>query len=376
VSKAVTTLDVLCEEIIMTRYLLKLLAIAFATFLFLETNAAAEPQLIIEDNDFMGPAGTNIQSAMVLIGSPGVRVLGFTVVTGDAWRDEEVAYLLRFLEIAQRTDLPVIPGAVVPLVNSRDRMLAWEHMYGQIPWKGAWGNILTGVSPNHPTEPDKVPPLPHGNPTHQASVETAANFLISQVHRYPHQVTILAAGPLTNIALAIRLDPSFAVLAKELIFMGAMMRSTRPDIDPAETFDFNVMFDPEAAHIALTAPWVKITAVGNVTLEAAMTPQLIARIAAKSTPVTRLLEQFPEYVPLWDEMTAAIATDPSLITQHSDVFMDVDLERGPDYGIVHIWPEALAPHVGERKVTLVEHIDVARFLKQFVAAVQWDKPNT
>ena len=63
--------------------------------------------------------------------SPKMKVLGFTVVTGDGWRDEEVAHLLRLEEIASRTDVPVIPGAVFPIVNTPDDMRAWEKRFGE-----------------------------------------------------------------------------------------------------------------------------------------------------------------------------------------------------------------------------------------------------
>ena len=87
---------------------------------------AAEPRLVIEDNDYFGPVGSDMQSALILLANPSVKVLGFTVVTGDAWRDEETQMLLRFLEVAGAADKPVYPGAVLPLVNSKARMTAWE----------------------------------------------------------------------------------------------------------------------------------------------------------------------------------------------------------------------------------------------------------
>src|SRR4051812_44235116 len=103
--------------------------------------AGAEQKLIIADNDFLGPGGSDMQSLLPLLGNRDVTVLGFTVVTGNGWCAEETAYLLRFLEIAKLTRLPVVPGAVFPLVNSQTRMAAWEKMYGTIPWKGAWNEV-------------------------------------------------------------------------------------------------------------------------------------------------------------------------------------------------------------------------------------------
>ena len=75
-----------------------------------------ELKLVIADNDFNGPPNTlsNLRAALMFLESPEVRVLGLTVVTGDGWRDEEVAHTLRLLEIAGLTEFPVVPGASFP----------------------------------------------------------------------------------------------------------------------------------------------------------------------------------------------------------------------------------------------------------------------
>src|SRR5580693_1404336 len=81
---------------------------------------------IIINQDCSGPGGSNMQTLLVLIQSPQVEVLGITVVTGNAWRDEEVAHTLRLLEIIGRTDIPVLPGAVFPLVRTPEEARLWQ----------------------------------------------------------------------------------------------------------------------------------------------------------------------------------------------------------------------------------------------------------
>src|SRR6478672_10327659 len=94
--------------------------------LLVSTYAAAQPRRkIIINQDSSGPGGSNMQTLLVLIQSPQVEVLGITVVSGDQWRNEEVARTLRLLEIIGRTDIPVVPGAELPLVHRRDEMLFW-----------------------------------------------------------------------------------------------------------------------------------------------------------------------------------------------------------------------------------------------------------
>src|SRR5579863_5226048 len=136
------------------------------------TDADTRPKVII-DQDAAGPASTDIQSILMLMQDKDIDLLGITVMTGDAWRDEEVSHALRMLEIAHRTEIPVVPGAVFPLLNSRQRTLAWEKLYGPLFYDGAfmssWPSEDTvDWTPLHPTRPYWVPPLPEGEPTTHA----------------------------------------------------------------------------------------------------------------------------------------------------------------------------------------------------------------
>jgi len=331
--------------------------------------AIAEQRLFIEDNDFLGPAGSNIQSVIPLIANPGIRVLGFTVVTGDGWCDEEAAYLLRFLEIAKHTEIPVIKGADLPLINTPSRLYAWEKLYGTLPWKGAWNTAAKPDYVPHADKPFFIPQNPSGGPVTKPASGTAADFLIAQVHRYPHQITILAAGPMTNLALAIRLDPAFPSLAKELVFMGGMLDNNIPQLTDNANFytDFNFIFDPEAAHIVLTADWPKMIGIGNVSSDILFTRAIVDRIASTPSALTRYLATYYAPLPMWDEITAAVAVDPTLITKSIDAYVDVDLSAGVDYGHAHLWSAGHAPRaMGVRAVTLVQEIDRPRFIDQFV----------
>jgi len=346
-------------------------AFLLAAPLFPSVSHAADPVYVVEDNDFLGPGGSDIQSTLPLLGNPNVHLLGFTVVIGDAWENEESAHLRRFLEIAHRTDVPVAEGATLPLVNSVAAMRLAEQQYGTIPWKGAWGGL--GSIDKVPATQPAVASLPEGMPTLKSTSENAAMFLIRQVHAHPHQVTVLAAGPLTNIAMAIRLDPSFASTAKALVFMGGLidtnMMAVTGNVDFAS--DFNMIMDPEAAHIAVTADWPKIVVVGNVSNDVMMSKAYMAKIQARKTPVTTYLGQYYAPLPMWDEMAAAIAADPALITKSVDSYFDIETARGFSYGRAHVWPKATAPlGMGVRQVTLVQSIDAAKFLADFVHQAQ------
>src|SRR6201987_5766715 len=88
--------------------------------------SAQQRRKVIIDQDCSGPGGSNMQTLLTLIQSPQVDVLGITVVSGNQWRDEEIAHTLRLLELIGRTDIPVVPGAVFPLVRSRKEAILWQ----------------------------------------------------------------------------------------------------------------------------------------------------------------------------------------------------------------------------------------------------------
>src|SRR5438034_3411790 len=96
-------------------------------------SATAQKRLVIIDQDGAGPADGNQMAMMVLLQSPQAQVLGITIVTGDAWRDEEVQHTLRMLELIGRTDVPVVPGAVFPLVRTQEQTRLDMEMFGKAP---------------------------------------------------------------------------------------------------------------------------------------------------------------------------------------------------------------------------------------------------
>ena len=184
------------------------------SFGLLSVAAAQSKRMVIIDQDGSGPGGSNQMAMMVLLQSPQAQVLGITMVSGNAWEPEEVQHTLRMLELIHRTDVPVVPGAVFPLVRTERESKLAQATEGTFPWYGAWGDLAahTSAQPYHTAF--VLPKLEEGEPTTKPSTEDAAHFLIREVRAHPHAVTIYAAGPLTNIALAISIDPEFARLTQ------------------------------------------------------------------------------------------------------------------------------------------------------------------
>src|SRR5271163_3067286 len=100
----------------------------------------AHPRLIVIDQDGSGPGGSNQMAIMTLLQSSQAKVLGITMVSGDAWEPEEVKHTLRMLELIHRTDIPVVPGAIFPLVRTQHETMLWQKLYGTTSWLGAWGD--------------------------------------------------------------------------------------------------------------------------------------------------------------------------------------------------------------------------------------------
>ncbi len=327
--------------------------------------SAARRKIII-DEDCSGPGGSNMHTVALLVQSPQAEVLGVTVVSGNQWRDEEVAHALRLLEIMGRTDLPVISGAAFPLVRSREEAIQWQEQYGKSSFSGAWDERWWH-------EPFVVPALPEGPPAGHAAEEDAAHFLVRMVHKYPHQVTIYAGGPLTDIAQAISLDPQFAALAEELVFMGGSLNPQTDDPEFANNprHEFNFWFDPEAAAVALAAPWKKITCTPvDVSIKARLTPEMVRSIEASGTAlghyVARYYQQGQGSDYMWDELAAAAWIDPALITRQQSRYMSVDIGHGAGYGNTLTWTDSDKPKRTLNRVAIQLDLDAPKFYDMFV----------
>jgi purine nucleosidase len=325
---------------------------------------AQSKRKVIIDQDAAGPGGTDMQAILALINSPETEVLGITVVTGDDWRDEEVQHTLRLLEIIGRTDIPVVPGAVFPLINSKEYIAKWETLYGKVEYQGAW-NYTRGHAVHGPTE---IPPMPEGAPTTKPSSEDAAHFLMRMVRQYPHDVTIYAAGPMTDLALAIALDPEFPELTKELIVMGGGInpQTNDPEFRLNPRREFNFWMDPEATHTVLHAHWprVVLTTV-DISVKTRMEESLIEKLRKSSAPAAQYVAKYAETTYLWDELAAVAWLDPSIITKSRKLFIDVNVEHGAGYGDTLAWAPGQQPGLGEILAEIQVDLDKEKFYREF-----------
>jgi inosine-uridine nucleoside N-ribohydrolase len=358
-----------------------LLAAVAATAAAASAPAMAQKRLVLIDQDGSGPGGSNQMAMMVLLQSPRVDVLGISMVTGNAWRDDEARHTLRMLELIGRSDVPVALGAVFPLVRTEEETRLATPLVGQVAWLGAWGQKLAlltdhpagaGVTPPAPVIPGpwETPPLEEGEPHTNPIAEDAAHFLIRQVHAHPHRVTVYAAGPLTNIALAVSLDPHFAELTQGIVIMGGSLdpQTDDPEFATSPRHEFNFWFDPEAARITLRAHWPRIdlTTV-DVSIKAMFTQPMLDEISKSASPAAQYIAKYSaERYYLWDELAACAWLDPSIITKERLLYMDVDVSHGPAYGETLTWGDALKPAIDLQLVHAQVDLDLPKFTKMFV----------
>jgi purine nucleosidase len=327
---------------------------------------------VIVDQDARGPGTSDMQAILVFLQSEHFEVLGITTVSGDQWVREETQHLLRLLEIAGRTDVPVYQGAEFPLLNSKEETERWEALYGEFQYKGCWMDYFpagrTTVIEHHYHAPEVIPPLIEGAPEIKAQPGTAAQFIVEMVHKYPGEVVVWSGAPLTNIALALKLDASVATLARELVVMGGGFYADKAGILAGDgRREFNWWFDPEAARIALRAPWKKVTITPiDISVKTRYTSDIHGAVVKADTPLTRYLAQYslPGY--MWDEIAGIALIEPSIITDQRQLYIDVEIDHGPSYGQTLFWEaEAVLPSY-ERLANVQFDLDAKRFYEIYI----------
>ena len=307
---------------------------------------SAAKRKVIYDQDNSGPFGTDILGTLMMLQADNIDLLGITLVTGDAWLKQEMAYTLRLLEMMGRTEIPVYPGAEFPMLNTKEEWQLRQQLYGghrSDPWMGAFNRANGG-----PNEIKPLPPPYDRFADLKSQEEHAARFIIKTVRANPGQLTLYAGGPLTNLALAIALAPDIVPLVHEVVIMGTGFH--------VFTNAFNIFFDPESARKVLRAGWPKCSIV-TVDIaeeihegdEIAPGRRMIEEIAARAqSPISDLFQMHAveplrrdpnlHFFRMADEMIAAQVIDPSIFTKSEEMYLDICTTPGPRYGDSMFWP--------------------------------------
>ncbi len=247
------------------------------------TSSEAATRVIIDAD----PGTDDALAILLALNSPELRVEAVTVVAGNVTAAQGLENALKLVSLAGRPDIPVAAGAQKPLLQTL--VTAESH--------GADGLGNTSL-PAARCRPDS---------------RFGPDLIVELIHKYPHEVTLVPMGPLTNIALALSKDPSIAGLVKEVVFMGGAIAEGNVDA----VAEFNIYVDPEAAQIVLNGGW-PLTMVGlEIGRKALFTREHLAELRKTRGPQNDFAAGILEYrVGLGEEYGLAGATlyDPTAMS--------------------------------------------------------------
>ena len=295
---------------------------------------------------------------MLALHSPELEILGITTVAGNFSLEQGTADVLRLLEIGGREEIPVYRGANMPLMHEPSKFAMETY--------GAWW------SDEPATEP------PGGFAKKRAESLGAVQFIIDTVEAHPGEITIVAVGPLTNVATALRLAPGLAQKIQRLYLLGsavAVLPDGAGNMTPGAEFNFWV--DPDAAKIVLRSGTPIELSPLNVSRKSRFDRETYERLVSRDTVLTRLIrdtagphfDQDPDrVVHMYDQIAVASLVDPSLVTT-TELYVDVDANQGISYGTslgaATIWPGA----EGAQKMNVQYELDWPRFIDLFIERV-------
>jgi inosine-uridine nucleoside N-ribohydrolase len=273
------------------------------------TLAAQSPRRVIIDTD----PGTDDAMAIILaLNSPEFKVEALTVVPGNVVAKQGLENALKLVSLAGRCDVAVAGGAQHPLAQ---KLITAEFWHG----KNGLADIELPAS--------KCKPDPRFGP----------DLIIEMVYKYPHEITLIPVGPLTNIALAVSKDPSIAPLVKEIVIMGGSISGG--NVNAAA--EANIYNDPEAASIVFNAAWPSLTMVGSDIGERTLfTRKYLQELGSTHGPQSDFIAGIAKFLlglaekygdigtAMYDPLAVGVALDPSVVTTKN---MRVDVETRGEF---------------------------------------------
>jgi len=330
---------------------------------------AAAQEKVILDSDYttIGDDGQVGVMAMQLHAQGAINLLGITVVAGNNWLPQEVSDALKAVErMGLANTVGVYAGARYPLVHDYKTMTYERDLYNV---GGSWFR--------RPEPPDDqlTPPLDGFATKAKVQPQHAVNFIIDTVKKYPRQVTLLVIGPVTNIALAIRMSPEIVPLIKRIVYMGGAFE-VRGNTTPAA--EMNVWYDAEAARAVFRQPIEQVFIPLDVTNTVQANKTIFDKVTANKDHIVsklllnsgfaRSLQQNPKATAnIYDTLALAYLVDPTYATEVVEMWVDVDTNWGPSYGHTLGYRDTQKPaanHLQKHKVVL--RFDNERFFKLYV----------
>jgi ribosylpyrimidine nucleosidase len=254
--------------------------------------------------------------AIMLAGKhPLIELEAITVVAGNQTLEKTVK---NALNVCQHLDIkvPVYAGCEGPMV--RDKQVIADDIHGETGLDGpVFKPLIKKKSDQH-----------------------AVNFLVNYLSETKDKVTLVVTGPMTNIAMALRMKPSIKEQIEEIVIMGGSIR--HGNVTPAA--EFNILADAEAAHVVFTAGRPLVMVGLDVTREVLCYPEIITRMAAHENVAARLFSDLMTFFnktqkdvfgweggPLHDPVTIAYLIKPEVLTL-TPMVTTIDYRGGESYG--------------------------------------------
>lgn len=323
-------------------------------------------QRIILDTD---PGLDDALALLLALASPEVQLEAITTVSGNVHVDHTTRNALTLLELARRTTIPVARGCDRPIVR---QPVTADYVHGQ---NGMGGIVL---------------PEPQLRPVKQHAVD----LIIEKIMTAPKQITLVPVGPLTNIAMALRMEPRIAENVREVVIMGGALR-VAGNVTPVA--EFNIYADPHAAHMVFHAGWpIKLVAL-DVTQKTLLTRERVQVLASTGSRVPLLIHQMVENFlntfglsrrisafQMHDPLCLFASFQPEIITwepAYVDVEIESNLTLGETVAFFSNLIEDIDPaleHVHAPNMLASVGVDVEHFITEFVDRIQttfgFDKP--
>jgi inosine-uridine nucleoside N-ribohydrolase len=271
--------------------------------------AEAAPRRVIIDTD---PGTDDAIAIMLALNSPEIQVDALTVVPGNVTAQQGLENALKLVSLANRCDVAVAGGAQHPL---NQKLITAEFWHGK--------NGLADIE------------LPA--PKCKADARFGPDLIIEMVHKYPHEMTLVPIGPLTNIALAISKDPSIVPLVKEVVIMGGSISGG--NVNAAA--EANIYNDPEAASVVFDAGFASVTMVGSDVGERTLfTREQLEPLEAGAGPEAKFISAIARFLlglaekygdigtAMYDPLAIGAAIDPTVVTTKE---MRVDVETRGEF---------------------------------------------
>uniref|UniRef100_A0A3B4EK92 Inosine/uridine-preferring nucleoside hydrolase domain-containing protein n=2 Tax=Pygocentrus nattereri TaxID=42514 RepID=A0A3B4EK92_PYGNA len=305
------------------------------------------------------------QAIMLALATPNVRLLGITCCFGNTDVDNVCQNVLRVLSVCQRTQIPVFRGSAGPLVGA---LKPFEDHFGT----DGLGDVLEDRDSDIWKK--------------QTQKEHAVNALIQLVNEHQGQVSLVALGPLTNLALAVRLDPSIPQKLKDLHIMGGNMEG-KGNVTPCA--EFNFIMDPESAYIVLEEylcpthiatweftcrnklSWEFFDNLVNQDTAAARFMKVITSNcwAFSREPGIGMKDAFfgPGFVP-YDAYAVAACVDSTVVTERIDYAVRVELQGELGRGFMALDPSNKLNK--SHRVSVMKSCDLSKFSSMLMASLQ------